>query len=177
MSFHYAGIGSRNTPKHILEDMTRVAGHLEFCGFTLRSGGAYGADLAFEAGVQDPAHKEIFLPWPGFNGIKDSPYMGATPEARRMAADYHPNWDACSPAAKKFHARNSHQILGWNLNDPVDFVLCWTKFGEMRGGTSQALRIAQDFGVPIFNLFNENWEASFGTFLIQLMDDGWEDES
>ena len=147
MSYSYAGIGSRQTPKHILKDMTRIAGHLEFCGFTLRSGGAAGADSAFEAGVNDPAHKEIFLPWPRFND-NPSPYTGAKPEAWRMAADYHPNWDACSNAAKKFHARNTHQ----------------------RGGTGQALRIAQDFGAPIFNMFHENWENDFGTFLVALMD-------
>lgn len=172
--FHYAGIGSRQTPAPVLKEMTRVASALEHYGFTLRSGGADGADKAFEAGVRDPAHKQIFLPWPRFNN-NPSPYTGPKPEAWRMAADYHPNWDACSNAAKKFHARNTHQILGWDLNDRVDFVLCWTPYGEVRGGTGQALRIAQDFGAPIFNLYHENWEPNFKTFLIQILDDGWED--
>ena len=61
----YAGIGSRKTPVHILSKMRRVAERLEVRGYTLRSGGADGADTAFEEGCK---RKEIFLPQPGFNG-------------------------------------------------------------------------------------------------------------
>ena len=28
------------------------------------------------------------------------------------------------------HSRNAYQVHGFQLNDPVDFVLCWTKLGS-----------------------------------------------
>lgn len=46
----YAGIGSRKTPKKILEQMRNISSFLAKEGYTLRSGGADGADSAFEDG-------------------------------------------------------------------------------------------------------------------------------
>ena len=50
------------------------------------------------------------------------------------------------------HSRNCHQILGYDLKSPVDAVICWTPNGKMVGGTRTALLLAQDAGIPIFNL-------------------------
>lgn len=44
----YAGIGSRETPMEILELMTKASAWLGAKGYTLQSGGAIGADMAFE---------------------------------------------------------------------------------------------------------------------------------
>lgn len=49
-------------------------------------------------------------------------------------------------------SRNSYQVLEKDLNTPVEFVLCWTKDGKASGGTGQAMRIAKDKNIPIFNL-------------------------
>lgn len=147
----YAGIGSRQTPKLICNRMTALATALELCGFTLRSGGAEGADQAFEAGVQNPANKEIYLPWRGFEG-NPSPLYNPSPAAMQLAAKYHPAWERCTAGMRKLHARNCHQMLGKNLDLPVEFVLCWTSGGQMKGGTAQALRIAVDYKIPIYNL-------------------------
>jgi predicted Rossmann fold nucleotide-binding protein DprA/Smf involved in DNA uptake len=48
---YYAGVGSRETPAHVCKQMTELAKRLESFGLTLRSGGAKGADKAFEAGA------------------------------------------------------------------------------------------------------------------------------
>lgn len=53
MSKIYTGIGSRETPPDILELMTKIARFMFKQGFTLRSGGADGADSAFEAGAEN----------------------------------------------------------------------------------------------------------------------------
>ena len=45
----YAGIGARTTPASVLADMTVMAGWLARTGWTLSSGGASGADSAFES--------------------------------------------------------------------------------------------------------------------------------
>jgi len=50
--------------------------------------------------------------------------------------------------------RNSHQIFGWDMLKESDFIICWTKDGKFSGGTGQALRIADHYGIKIYNLYN-----------------------
>lgn len=163
MNRYYAGIGSRETPLDIQLIMTILAKHLEASGFILRSGGAPGADDAFEAGVQSDDMKEIFLPWSGFNN-KSSSFCRPTKEAFKLAQQHHKAWMRLSLGAQKLMARNSHQVLGYDLKSPSGFVVCYTKDGceshETRsrdtGGTGQALTIASLNGIPIFNLCNDD---------------------
>jgi len=138
----YAGIGARNTPPAILKQMTKIAAYLSNLGWTLRSGGATGADNAFETCAGE--NKEIYLPWPGYNG-KRSAYSRPSTEALLMASSYHPNWHACSQGVRKLHARNCHIVLGPLLDDPVDMIICWTPGGLRGGGTGQALRMTKDY--------------------------------
>lgn len=145
---YYAGIGSRQTPAEWLEWFTLLAERLAANGFILRSGGADGADSAFWLGAG--VHSEVYLPWKGFNHSASELYY-IMPEAFEMAKHYHPAWNRCSPAARKFHARNCYQVLGYDLATPSKFVVCWTPGGKIAGGTGQALRIAEDKGIPIFN--------------------------
>ena len=44
----YAGVGSRETPPEILAEMTKIAQELATKKYSLQSGGAIGADMAFE---------------------------------------------------------------------------------------------------------------------------------
>lgn len=169
MGLKYAGIGSRSTPLGILCEMTRMATNLELCGFTLRSGGAQGADNAFEKGVKNPAHKEIFLPWRLFNNNTSGRYIVGD-DAIRMAAHFHPAWHNCSHAARKLHGRNSYIIMGENLDDPVDFVLCYTPNGNGKGGTGQGMRIAMHYGIPVFDLGkDEYWDKEFNDLVVELL--------
>ena len=145
----YSGIGSRRTPIDILQIMTRTAEYLYNQGYILRSGGADGADKAFELGAKEK--KEIFLPWKNFNN-SDSLLFDTPKEAFEIAAQIHPAWQYLKEYVKKVHARNTLQVLGKNLDEPSDFIICWTKNGSMIGGTAQALRIAKAYDIPIFNL-------------------------
>lgn len=160
-TMRYAGIGSRSTPEPILRRMTSIAGRLSALGYTLLSGGAAGADTAFEAGA---GKKAIFLPWPGFRGHQ-GPFDCPDAEAFRVAAVVHPSWDKIKrDSAKSLLARNSHQVLGADLRSPVDFVLCWTPDGcetessrsWHTGGTGQAIILADRWGIPVINLALEN---------------------
>jgi len=55
---------------------------------------------------------------------------------------------------KSHMARNTNQVLGPNIgtSPQTNAILCWTKGGQIVGGTGQALRIAQDKGIPVINL-------------------------
>jgi hypothetical protein len=165
---YYTGIGSRSTPEDILKDMTNIATNLELSGFKLRSGGANGADSAFEAGVSDPRNADIYLPWKGFNN-NPSALHNVRQDARDMAKKFHPAWERCSQAARLFHARNCYQILGLYLDQPTDFVLCWTPNGAETGGTGQALRIAHHYKIPVFNMANNNWDTRFNTLVKNIL--------
>lgn len=158
----YAGIGSRQTPESVLVQMRDAARHLASAGWVLRSGGAEGADTAFEHGCDSVCgEKEIFLPWRGFNGNR-SRLCTAPPEAFHLAARTHPAWDRCSLGARKLHARNVLQVLGMDLSSPVEMVLCWTKGGGDVGGTATAIRLAREHGAKVFNFANQaDWWGDF----------------
>ena len=150
---YYAGIGSRETPMEVQIFFTNVAKRFAQQGFILRSGGAVGADIAFERGCDEVnGEKEIFLPWAGLND-SDSKLILCNEEAFSIAEQFHARWHSLSPKAKKLQARNTHQVLGWDLKTPTDFIICWTKYkdGNPIGGTVQAIRIAEAHHIPIFN--------------------------
>ncbi len=151
----YTGIGSRQTPVDVLERMVQIGKKFAEMGFTLRSGGADGADSAFEQGC-DLANgtKEIYIPWNNFNNLSTSAgyLVGNHPDAETIASTLHPAWHRCSQGAKKLHTRNVYQVLGVNLNDPSVLVVCWTPNGQVVGGTGQAMRLAIQNNINIFNL-------------------------
>ncbi len=161
----YAGIGSRNAPPDILEMCTTLAERLAKLGYTLRSGGADGCDSAFEKGARrtlaGARQCEIFLPWRGFNNNL-STLCTPSDEAYEIASIIHPNWNRLREPIKKLVARNMHQILGGELDDPVNFVLCWTCDGatslsdytKKTGGTGSAIALASYMNIPVFNLYN-----------------------
>lgn len=149
---YFAGIGSRDIPKDYAKTLYDYAKLFVQFGFILRSGGAPGSDTICEfACDSEKGEKEIFLPWKGFNN-NSSLLFEDNPTARILAEHYHPAWDRLSDAAKKLHSRNVHQVLGKNLDTPVEFVLCYTPDGKEAGGTAQAMRIAKDYKIPIFNV-------------------------
>jgi hypothetical protein len=170
----YTGIGSRRTPAPIRELMRAVAGRLAAAGWTLRSGGAPGADQAFQAGAADAGGAiELYLPWPTFEAANLDALGAVTlrverpaPAAAVIAARWHPGWAQLSPAARSLHARNSHEVLSAHLDAACAscFVLCWTPDGRLdgsgrsSGGTGQALRIAAGYRIAVFNLGRSDHE-------------------
>jgi hypothetical protein len=154
----YTGIGSRSTPLHVGFEMTATAIKLDNAGYTLRSGGADGADTAFEAGA---TKKEIYLPWKDFNGHL-SPLYNIPEEAFVQASKIHPAWNKLSDGGRKLHARNVQQVLGQNLKHPSMFVLCWH---NNTGGTMQAVRVAEAHGIPVLNMKESDWKERLDLLL------------
>lgn len=163
MSMLYAGIGSRKLPDFVQKQMIRFGDLAAKAGWTLRSGAARGADESFEIGCDSyNGNKEIFLPWKGFNNHISNMFTPSE-EAHKLASEIHPRYDYLSRGAKLLVARNMHQILGEDLNTPVDFVICWTPdgceshetYGETTGGTGTAIALASKHNIPIFNIVSE----------------------
>lgn len=170
----YAGVGSRETPPAALQEMRDIAIALARAGFNLRSGGAPGADTAFEEGAKSVSGSamEVFLPWKGFNGNR-SPLFHVSAESLAMAATVHPRWELLEQGPRKLHARNMAQALGEALDDPVEAVICWTKDGATHeretnsgtGGTASAIRVASRNGIPVFNLNNSASRRALAVWL------------
>lgn len=167
MSKYYAGIGSRNTPAPVLDLMIEIAKKLAAKGWILRSGGARGADEAFEHGVNSwwlyrcdpalkvPCPKEIFFA----NDVKGDLL---SLHAKNMAKEFHPAWSKMTEYSQRLHARNAFQIMGRDMKTPVDIVICWTPDGctkheqrtMMTGGTGTAISIASSQNIRVLNLRN-----------------------
>jgi hypothetical protein len=154
----FAGIGSRKTPLEVQNYMQNIAKEMASRGYILRSGGADGADSAFEIGCDlVKGKKEIYIPWPNFNNKTECTFLPIE-EAFKIASKIHPVWHKLKDSHKKLHARNVHQILGKNLLSPVKFVVCWTSDGTAKGGTATAINLAMSYGIPVYNLYNERYE-------------------
>jgi hypothetical protein len=160
MSNHYAGIGSRETTVAVLNTMRLIGHSMAMEGWVLRSGGADGADTAFEKGCnQASGSKQIFLPWRGFNG-SDSMIFDVPEAAYDLVRQFHPAPDRLSQGAMKLMARNCQQILGPNLDDPTKLVICWTVGAKGGGGTGQAIRMAKHYGIPVVDMCNQTTDES-----------------
>ena len=171
----YAGVGSRATPREVLTGMSDVAHTLGNAGFALSTGGAHGADKAFEAGaLRTDAPVTVHTPWPGYNGYRP----GRDPESDidvihpkagdavrglsflHLARKHHPAWDRCRRGARALFLRNVAILAGALDNDgtmlPVRAVIAWnpngSAHGREAGGTGHTLRVAAELGIPVVNL-------------------------
>lgn len=150
---YYTGIGSRTTPPNFCQAMTIIAKTLDRFGYTLRSGHAPGADQAFEDGA---TKKEIFLPWEGFEG-SDSEFTEPSKQAIALSRKLFPHFPGVSQGTRKLISRNMHQLFGPNIQrSPItEFIVCWTPEAKLVGGTAYALKAANHFHIPIFNLASD----------------------
>jgi len=149
--------------------MRMIGGRIRAAGGWLRSGGAAGADRAFEEGAQDRCL--VYLPWPmkgdeirfhrltgarcvAFDDAPDT----AKDAARKSVDQYHPAPERLSFTGRRLHSRNYFQVMGFN-EQPVSAVVCWTPTvgGRPQGGTAQAIRIANSLDIPVYNMAMERW--------------------
>lgn len=162
---YYTGVGSRhNVPNRILLQMRDLGHMLADNGFRLRSGGAEGSDSAFELGaICGGGGRQIWRPefshrW--------------SYEILKIPTEFHyaiiqrvlPQFEYMKPIVQKLHARNIGEVLGEDGSNPSRFVICYTPDGcysrqtstPDTGGTRTAIFVAEEFGIPVFNLKNEN---------------------
>lgn len=172
---YYTGIGSRETPKDIMDHMENLARQLGDAGWMVRSGGAQGADTAFEMGAPSGLRR-IYLPWESFSNGRNRedcvvPSKAFSKEIIQQATDiasrFHPYWHGLKPGPRQLMIRNVFQVLGDDLQTPSRFVWCWApnpkvnsqnKLTDVDGGTGMAVRLAASMNIPTYH-FSKHWDA------------------
>lgn len=160
----YTGIGSRSTPRDVLYQMSELSLYLSHT-WVLRSGGADGADTAFEQGaISGNGERRIYLPWKNYNGhssqLCDIPQKAFNVAMSVWNKTTNVPWYNLKQSVRLLMARNVLQVLGDDVFTPSAFVVCWTPDGctsgaqrrKETGGTGQAIAIADKCGIPVFNL-------------------------
>ena len=168
----YTGIGSRKTPEHILKAMNVFAGIAEGYGYTLRSGGAKGADTAFELGVKSQSNKNIYRVSQEFNFNQN---MFAS---KKLEKHVPIPLTKMRPVVRKLLIRNAFQIYGSDVSSPVlsRFLICWTPTVDYTsieaGGTRYAVLMAQEENIPVYNfseLLEEDYNHNYLIYISNLI--------
>lgn len=172
----YAGIGSRKITPLEEETIKTIAKKLAELGYVCLSGNADGADHAFQVGSDNNC--VVMLPWQGFNEklydvdeALDHYDLGESQTGIEAAEKYHPHFKTLNKSALKLHARNYHQIAGYDKYPKVDFVICCSDpdpTGGVKGGTGQAVRIAKKLNVPVINIREDGWQEQYEQWIFDI---------
>lgn len=160
-----AVIGSRRIEHPEYRVLVNAAKYLCNQDFCITSGGAKGADSAGEEGADMVHGSKLIYHLP--NRVTTRNYdikevQDIMNENRHkallVAKDMHPAWEKLSTHVKELMTRNVFQVMGHELDNPVEFVVCYTSDGaeesttQETGGTGQAIRIANRMNIPVINL-------------------------
>ncbi|WYV99132.1 DprA-like DNA recombination-mediator protein [Pseudomonas phage vB_PpuM-Amme-3] len=138
---------------------------------------------------QHEPRAELYLPWDGFNKHGRDGCFGANivPEldckitwekAREIARSIHPAWDSVKKdgtpvmgrGPKALHTRNVYQVLGQTLDEPSRFLVGYAKLdkqGNPKGGTATAMKLAERYGVTVYNLYKDEHFMKFDEYVRQ----------
>lgn len=170
---YWTGIGSRDITQEEYQWAVLVGEQLtRRYGMILRSGGAGGADTAFQHGVcnVDFRRCEIWIPWEGFLPEQVHPDFGGceyivaglkrTNDAEWFYTE-HTNimpWFSNMKASNKLlHGRNYYQVVGKEKapkSSVCIFIADENSNGDISGGTRSAVLVARHYKIPTYNLRN-----------------------
>ena len=176
-----AMIGSRNLEK-VAAYSSQVEIYFDYCYQLAKAGVVMSSGLctkgpdglaqkayakAIDEGLASTSQLEVYvseqsmirkspLPYKDLSIVMPSPLKAKRIEwLSKVMSSSHLN--ACNDYALGQHQRNVHQVLGLDLNSPVDAVFTWcmlNKDGSPMGGTATAFNLAKLLNIPIINLFN-----------------------
>lgn len=169
----YAGIGTRDITVGEALTISKISSLLSTLNILLYSGNAPGSDQCFQKSSNK--NNIVFLPWEGFEKesfdyTKESLQyfvMGNSQAGLNSISSFHPAPNSLSRGARMLMARNYHQIHGHATYPRVSFVICCADpdGAQVKGGTGQAVRIANKLSIPVFNIRQEGWNQKLKQYL------------
>lgn len=151
----YSGVGARETPDNILRAMGLVSSELAKRNWHLRSGGARGADSAFEekAGNNYTSYRVADgFPYRGIPIVSFSDFS-PTEDEIAFTKSHYKSYNYKSDYIKGLQIRNGRILRGLGPDYlHSKFVVCWTEGGKDIGGTGVTIRMAHTLNIPVFNL-------------------------
>ena len=154
-------IGSRKAPYHVLKLINAIGWLYSKDGYMLRSGDAIGVDKEGAIGFQDnmkelyiSSDKETSPSHISWHNLSDQAKIKSVYHASSVCDDF---WERHISHQLLF-ARNSCQILGRELDDPVDKVIFYAKQNGniISGGTRIAVYIARKYGIECENIYHND---------------------
>lgn len=136
--------------------------------YILSSGGAIGADQAFESGCDKANGKKIIFTVENFEKSNENINFCC----KKLIPVLDPNRDFLKFKynTKLLLMRDVHQIMGTEKNPfLVKGVIFWINsfdiWNPTVGGTKYATRIAQNLGIPLYNLYDKKIRKNFEKWL------------
>ena len=177
----YAGIGPRNTPIKVQEQMAALGKQLEEMGFILSSGDGIGADQAWAQEVK-PKNTHIYLAQ-----SKPSCTHGLVPDfiqvqwefANKHFGMHRGGLSLTSQSAyvQYLFMRNLNILCGADLTEPepVNFVAYWYEKdcpNGWAGGTGHTVSMARDpmLDIPCFNIALDKDCAALDALVMKLLE-------
>lgn len=165
----YAVVGNKEFPTDLIPKLTSIVKKLDSLGYTARTGSMNGLDVCVE---ELTTNVELQLPWKNFNN-KESKNTYSSPEILAIAKSLQPGFDELALPIKGFLAKNVRVLLGGKGISRAIFLLCHSEDGadSARQVTSRtasvghAIKVADKFNIPVFNLKNDNVEEQLMSYL------------
>lgn len=165
MARYFTGVGARyGVPSDVYDRVDSIGRYLIGIGYRNRTGDAVGMDAAWRKVC---AHAcDFYAPRNRSNPLADAKIITGEHyvRAKNITRQYHPYFHNLGDFEAELHIRNVFEVLGDELNNPSEFLVCWTKDGAEKkttretGGTGQAIRLAIAYDIPVFNLYHADAE-------------------
>lgn len=165
----YAVVGNKEFPTDLIPKLTSIVKKLDSLGYTARTGSMKGLDVLVE---EMTTNVELQLPWKNFND-KESKNTFSSPEILAIAKSLQPGFDDLALPIKGFLAKNVRVLLGSKGISRAVFLLCHSEDGvdtarqvtSRTASAGHAIKVADKFNIPVFNLKNANVEEQLMSYL------------
>ena len=165
----YAVVGNKEFPSDLIPKLTSIVKKLDSLGYTARTGSMKGLDVEVETIT---TNVELQLPWKNFNN-KESKNTFSSPEILALAKSFQPGFEELALPIKGFLAKNVRVLLGSKGISRAIFLLCHSEDGvdtarqvtSRTASVGHAIKVADKFNIPVFNLKNPNVEEQLMSYL------------
>lgn len=153
----YAVSGSRNLPNAVKSKFKRIASFLERKGITVRTNSSEGVGGIVEDSLSD---RENHSQWMRSGSVANNYWASTTERAKTIAKQLMPNLEG---AELDKVAASVYQVLGTDLDTPVDFVIAYSP-KDQPNRDAEVIQLAEKLNIPVFNLADGNADEVFNNY-------------